>query len=195
MSVAILAQPDAENKAKADADPAAPRLRRPWSSSDTDANNFKVDHPEQFPLVTAAIEHRAAPELNVTGVGESGCVAQRAGDLAGLRPRGRDRRAAGRRGEEGPASVQSAQHRYLRRVFRLPQGRSPNEQLAQDPAGSRQASVRSGAIAKSALEVAQNAEDNAQVDVETTAEHLRLLGSDPRSSRPESSKSTRRFRA
>ncbi len=34
---------------------------------DLDANNFKVDHPEQFPLVTAE-EHIAAPELNVTGV-------------------------------------------------------------------------------------------------------------------------------
>ena len=32
-----------------------------------DANNFKVDHPEQFPVV-AAIEHKAAPALNVTGV-------------------------------------------------------------------------------------------------------------------------------
>ena len=34
---------------------------------DMDANNFKVDHPEQFPLATAG-EHKAAPELNVTGV-------------------------------------------------------------------------------------------------------------------------------
>src|SRR5580698_613594 len=34
---------------------------------DLDANNFKVDHPERFPLVTAG-EHVAAPELNVTGV-------------------------------------------------------------------------------------------------------------------------------
>src|ERR1700691_2577297 len=34
---------------------------------DLDANNFKVDHPERFPLVTAG-EHTAAPELNVTGV-------------------------------------------------------------------------------------------------------------------------------
>ena len=32
-----------------------------------DANNFKVDHPEQFPLATAG-EYMAAPELNVTGV-------------------------------------------------------------------------------------------------------------------------------
>ena len=34
---------------------------------DLDANNFKVDHPDQFPLVAAG-EHVAAPELNVTGV-------------------------------------------------------------------------------------------------------------------------------
>src|SRR5580658_4032151 len=34
---------------------------------DLDANNFKVDYPDRFPLVTAG-EHVAAPELNVTGV-------------------------------------------------------------------------------------------------------------------------------
>ncbi|MGC2793525.1 MAG: efflux RND transporter periplasmic adaptor subunit, partial [Candidatus Sulfotelmatobacter sp.] len=34
---------------------------------DLDSNNFKVDHPEQFPLVSA-VEHKAAPQLNVTGV-------------------------------------------------------------------------------------------------------------------------------
>ena len=36
-----------------------------------------------------------------------------------------------------------------------------------------------GAVPKSALEVAQTTEDNAKVDLETTTEHLRLLGSDP----------------
>jgi cobalt-zinc-cadmium efflux system membrane fusion protein len=36
-----------------------------------------------------------------------------------------------------------------------------------------------GAIAKSALEVAQTNEDNALVDVETATERLRLLGGDP----------------
>jgi cobalt-zinc-cadmium efflux system membrane fusion protein len=33
---------------------------------DLDANNFKVAHPEQFPLVTA-VEYKAVPALNVTG--------------------------------------------------------------------------------------------------------------------------------
>src|ERR1700681_93421 len=52
-----------ENKAdpKAEAPPAAS------VQPDMDANNFKVDHPELFPLATA-IEHKAAPALNVTGV-------------------------------------------------------------------------------------------------------------------------------
>ena len=36
-----------------------------------------------------------------------------------------------------------------------------------------------GAMAKADLEVAQDAEDKAKVDLETTAEHLRLLGNDP----------------
>src|SRR5215467_7281256 len=34
---------------------------------DINADNFKVEHPERFPLATAA-EYMAAPELNVTGV-------------------------------------------------------------------------------------------------------------------------------
>src|SRR5215467_14700625 len=34
---------------------------------DINADNFKVDHPERFPLATAA-EYMSAPELNVTGV-------------------------------------------------------------------------------------------------------------------------------
>ena len=34
---------------------------------DLDSNNFKVDHPDQFPLAAAG-QHVATPELNVTGV-------------------------------------------------------------------------------------------------------------------------------
>ncbi|MGC2189359.1 MAG: efflux RND transporter periplasmic adaptor subunit, partial [Candidatus Sulfotelmatobacter sp.] len=52
---------DGKSDAKAEAPPAATVV------PDLDSNNFKVDHPEQFPLVTA-VEHKAAPQLNVTGV-------------------------------------------------------------------------------------------------------------------------------
>ena len=51
-------------------DKADPKAEAPPPATvvpDLDANNFKVDHPEQFPLVTA-VEYKAAPALNVTGV-------------------------------------------------------------------------------------------------------------------------------
>src|SRR5208337_3807673 len=54
-----------------------------------------------------------------------------------------------------------------------------NEQLTKIQLDRAKLLFDDGAIPKSALEVAQNAEDNAQVDLETTTEHLRLLGSDP----------------
>ena len=60
---------------------------------DMDANHFKVDHPEQFPLA-AAVERKAAPELNVTGVVSPDVFAYRAGYLACDRPGCGDTRAA-----------------------------------------------------------------------------------------------------
>src|ERR1700722_14533009 len=53
------------NEGKAD-----PKAEAPPAATvepDMDANNFKVDHPDQFPLSTA-IEHKSASALNVTGV-------------------------------------------------------------------------------------------------------------------------------
>src|SRR3984957_11330460 len=49
------------------ADPKAEAPPKAVVEPDLDANNFKVDHPEQFPLATA-VEHKAVPALNVTGV-------------------------------------------------------------------------------------------------------------------------------
>jgi cobalt-zinc-cadmium efflux system membrane fusion protein len=49
------------------ADPKAEVPPKATVEPDLDANNFKVDHPDQFPLVTV-VEHKAVPALNVTGV-------------------------------------------------------------------------------------------------------------------------------
>src|ERR1700692_3411147 len=49
------------------ADPRAEEPPKAVVEPDLDANNFKVDHPERFPL-TIAVEHKAPPALNVTGV-------------------------------------------------------------------------------------------------------------------------------
>ena len=66
------------------ADPKAEAPPPATVEPDLDANNFKVDHPEQFPLVTA-VEHKAAPALNVTGVVQPDICARRASDLASRR--------------------------------------------------------------------------------------------------------------
>jgi len=143
---------------------------------DLDANNFKVDHPEQFPLVTAT-EHKAAPALNVTGVVQpdiaravpvvslaSGRVVEinaRLGDVVKkgqllLRVRSSD--------------VSGAYQTYLKSVN--------DERLARQQLEREQTLYDKGAIAKSALEQAEDTEKDAKVDLDTATEQLRLLGVD-----------------
>ena len=69
-----------------------------------------------------------------------------------------------------------------------------NEQLTKIQLDRAKLLFDNGAVPKSALEVAQNAEDNAKVDLETTNEHLHLLGVRSRTIPPASSRSTLRFR-
>jgi cobalt-zinc-cadmium efflux system membrane fusion protein len=144
---------------------------------DMDADNFKVDHPEQFPLVTAG-EYVAAPELNATGVVMP--------DVARQVPvpalaSGRVVEIAARLGDE----VKQGQLLFKIRssdiagAFSDYQKAVKNEQLTLIQLNRAKLLLDDGAIPKSAVEIAQNAEDNAKVDLETTTEHLRLLGSDP----------------
>ena len=145
--------------------------------ADMDANNFKVDHPEQFPLVKAA-EYAAAPELNVTGAVQPDVSRQvPVPSLAS----GRVLEVDARLGDEvkkgqllfkvRSTDIAGAYADYRKAV--------KNEQLAKIQLDRAKVLLDDGAIPKSAFEVAQNAEDNALVDVETSTEHLRLLGSDP----------------
>jgi cobalt-zinc-cadmium efflux system membrane fusion protein len=144
---------------------------------DVDASNFKVDHPDQFPLATAG-EYRAAPELNATGV--VGPDVSRQVPVPSLAS-GRVVEIDARLGDE----VKKGQLLFKVRSTDIAGAYSDyrkavkNEQLAKIQLDRAKLLYENGAVAKSALEVAQNAEDNAQVDLETTTEHLRLLGSDP----------------
>ena len=144
---------------------------------DLDANNFKVDHPEQFPLATAG-EYVASPELNVTGVVSPDVSRQvPVPSLAS----GRVVEIDARLGDE----VKKGQLLFKVRstdvagAFSDYQKAVKNEQLAKIQLDRAKLLFDNGAIARSAVEVAQTTEDNAKVDLETTAEHLRLLGSDP----------------
>ena len=145
--------------------------------ADMDINNFQVDHPEQFPLATAG-EHAAAPELNVTGV--VGPDVSRQVPVPSLAT-GRILEINARLGDQvkkgqllfkvRSSDIAGAYSDYRKAV--------KNEQLANIQLHRAKVLFEGGAIPKSALEVAQTTEDNALVDVETTTEHLHLLGSDP----------------
>lgn len=145
--------------------------------ADMDANDFKVDHPEQFRLATAG-EYVAAPELNVTGVVNP--------DISRQVPvislaSGRVVEIDTRLGDE----VKKGQLLFKVRSPDIAQAFSDyrkaivNEQLANVQLVRAKDLFEHGAIPKSSLEEAQNTEDNAKVDVDTTLEHLQVLGSDP----------------
>lgn len=145
---------------------------------DTDANHFKVEHPEQFPLATAG-EYVASPELNATGVvspdvsRQVPVISLASGRIVEIDARLGDQVTKGQLLFKVRSSdISGAFSDYRKAVV--------NEQLAKVQLDRAKLLYEHGAIPKSALEVAQNAEDNAVVDLETTTEHLRLLGSDPK---------------
>lgn len=144
---------------------------------DLDASNFKVDHPERFPLATAG-EHVAAPELNVTGVVSPDVSRQvpvpslASGRVVEIDARLGDRVTKGQLLFKVRSTDIAGAFSDYRKAVR-------NEELARIQLNRAKVLFDNGAIPKSALEVAQNAEDNAVVDLETTTEHLHLLGSDP----------------
>jgi cobalt-zinc-cadmium efflux system membrane fusion protein len=144
---------------------------------DMDSNNFKVDHPERFPLVTAG-EHVASPELNVTGVVSPDVSRQvPVPSLA----TGRIVEIDARLGDE----VKKGQLLFKVRSTDIAGAYSDyrqavkNEQLAKIQLARANILFEHGAIPKSGQEIAQTAEDNAIVVVETTREHLHVLGADP----------------
>ena len=144
---------------------------------DMDANHFRVEHPEQFPLVSAA-EYLAVPELNVTGVVSADVSRQvpvpslATGKIVEIDARLGDVVQKG----QLLFKVQSTDVAGAYSDYRKAE---TNEKLATVQLDRAKVLFEDGATPKSALEVAQTNEENAKVDLETAMEHLRLLGSDP----------------
>lgn len=162
------------NEAKPD-----PKAEAPPASTvvpDLDANNFKVDHPEQFPMVTA-VEHKAAPALNVTGVVQPDInravpvISLAAGRVVEIKARLGDTVTKGQlllrvRSND----VSGAYQTYLKA--------ENDERLARVQLQRAQILYDKGAVAKSALEQAEDAAQDAKVDLEHATEQLRTLGVD-----------------
>ena len=139
-----------------------------------DPSLFTVDHPEQFPLA-AAVERASTSELVVTGAVTPDVarnvpvVSLASGRVVGIHARLGD-------------SVQKGQLLLTIRSDDVSGGFSDYRKAVADEVLARAQLERSedlfehGAIALNDLQVAQDTEDKAKVDLETTAEHLRLLG-------------------
>jgi cobalt-zinc-cadmium efflux system membrane fusion protein len=158
---------------------------------DFDVSNFKVDHPERFPLTTAG-EYVATPELNVTGVVSPDISRQvpvpslATGRIVEINARLGDEVRKGQLLFKVRSTDIAGAYSDYRKAVKNEQLAVENERLATIQLERAKTLYEHGAIPKSNLEVATNAEigtqtalQNARVDVETTTEHLRLLGSDP----------------
>ena len=159
--------------------------------AETDSSYFRMDHPERFPVVTAG-EHIAAPELNVTGVVSPDVSRQvpvpslATGRVVEINARLGDGVKKGQLLFKVRSNDIAGAYSDYRKAVKNEQLAVKNEQLAKIQLNRAKLLFDDGAIPKSAFEVAENGEvaaqtalENARVDVETTTEHLRLLGSDP----------------
>jgi len=141
----------------------------------SDPNVFQVDHPDQFPLV-AAVEHVAAPQLRATGTVTP--------DISRNVPvisvaTGRVVEIAARLGDNVKKGqlllrVQSAD---VSGAFSDYQKAVADEQLTRTQLERAQLLYDKGAFSLNDLQVAQDTDAKAKVDVKTAAEKLRVLGS------------------
>lgn len=144
---------------------------------DLDPNNLTVPHPERFSLVTAE-KYASAPELNVTGVVNPDVSRQvpvpslATGRIVEIDARLGDSVKQGQLLFKVRSTDVSGAFSDYRKAVK-------NEELARIQLDRAKLLLEDGAIPKSAFEVAQNVEDNAIVDLETSSEHLKVLGSDP----------------
>jgi cobalt-zinc-cadmium efflux system membrane fusion protein len=158
------------------ADPKAEAPPTAIVEPDLDANNFKVDHPEQFPLV-AAVEHKAPSTLDVTGVVQPDIaravpvISLAAGRVVEIKARLGDTVKKG----QLLLRVQSNDVSGAYQTYRKAEN---DERLARIQLERAQILYDKGAIAKSALEQAEDTEQDAKADLDAATEQLRLLGID-----------------
>ena len=141
-----------------------------------DPNTFQVDHPDQFPL-TAAVEHVSRSQLKATAtispdISKSVPVISLAtGRVVEIKARLGDVVSKG----QVLLRVESAD---LAGAFSDYRKAVADEQLASTQLDRSKELFGRGAISLNDLQVAQDTEDKAKVDLENTTEHIHVLGGD-----------------
>ena len=139
-----------------------------------DRNLFQVDHPERFQLVQAT-EHIATPQLRVTGTVNPDIsravpvISLAAGRVVEIKARLGDTVKKG----QVLLTVQSAD---IAGAFSDYQKAIADEKLAATQLERAKFLYGKGAISQNDLQIAENAEDKAKVDVANTGEKLHVLG-------------------
>ena len=139
-----------------------------------DRNVFQVDHPERFQIVQAS-EHVSTSELKVTGTVNPDIsravpvISLAAGRIVEIDARLGDTVKKG----QLMLKVQSSD---ISGAFSDYQKAVADEKLANTQLDRANFLYGRGAISQNDLQIAQNAEDKAKVDVANTAEKLRVLG-------------------
>ena len=158
------------------ADPKAEAPPPASVQADQDANNFKVDRPEQFPLV-AAVEYKAAPALNVTGVVQPDIA--RAVPVISLAS-GRVLEIKAKLGDvvKKGQVLMRVRSNDVSGAYQIYRKAVNDELLARQQLQRQQILYDKGAVAKSALEQAEDSARNAQADLEASTEQLKTMGID-----------------
>ena len=159
---------DHKGDAKAEAPPSVTVER------EQDLNVFPVDHPEQFPLVTA-VSHESTSQLTVTGTVAPDItrsvpvISIATGRVVELHARLGDTIKKGQLLMRVQSADMSAAFSDYRKAV-------ADEQLARTQLERSTLLYDKGAISLNELQVAQDTADKAKVDVENTIERLRVLG-------------------
>src|SRR5471032_2144689 len=144
---------------------------------EADANLVKVDHPDLFPVATAAAR-TTTTELNVTGVVSADVsrtmpvISLTSGRVVEIRARLGDEVTKG----QLLMRVQSAE---VSGAFSDYSKATTDEALARAQLDRAKLLYEKGAAAAKDLEVAQDTADKAKADVENAMERLKVLGADP----------------
>jgi len=158
---------------------ANPKLGAPPAADvihESDGSIFQVDHPEQFPVVSAG-EHSAAPELNTTGTVSADVsrnipvISLASGRIVEIDARLGDTVTKGQ-------LLLKVQSQDIAQAFSDYRQAVADKTLAKAQLERSKELLEKGAIAKKDEEVAEDAEVKAKVTVETAIEHIKVLGAD-----------------